>query len=63
MSKDTRVTGKLLLLTAAYDDRMVAALPSCGGALGTAMGPETLRRDHSNLLPAALRNITGLTAT
>jgi hypothetical protein len=27
--------GKATLVTAAYDDRIVAALPSCGGALGT----------------------------
>jgi hypothetical protein len=28
--------GKATLVTAAYDDRIVAAFPSCGGALGTA---------------------------
>jgi hypothetical protein len=44
--------GKATLVTAAYDDRVVAALPSCGGAGGTAL----LRRHFGENIESIIGN-------
>jgi len=44
--------GKATLVTAAYDDRVVAALPSCGGEGGTSW----LRRDYGESIESIVGN-------